>query len=87
MGASQEEAFIASMCSPVNQTNQPDMNFPCNRLALYESPCVYGKSYEDLMNITGSNSPASSLRSPSDQLTCLCTEGGQGHNYWQSSFE
>ncbi|KAL8689917.1 MAG: hypothetical protein Q9218_004521 [Villophora microphyllina] len=87
MGASQEEAFVASMCSPLNTTKQPDMNFPCNKFALYEIPCVYGKSYEDLLKNGGSDSPAPSLRSPNDQLTCLCTEGGQGQNYWQNSFD
>lgn len=86
MGASPQEAFIASVCSPVNKTNQPDMNFPCNKLFLYQSPCVYGKSYEDLLNINGSYRPAPTYQSAIDQLRCLCKEGGPGQDYWQNSF-
>ncbi|KAL8682568.1 MAG: hypothetical protein Q9186_001421 [Xanthomendoza sp. 1 TL-2023] len=85
VGATPEEAFIASMCQPVNMTNQPDLKFPCNKLLLYESPCLYGRSYEVLLNNSGSDSPAIPLLPADEQFKCFCAEEGPGQDYWQNS--
>ncbi|KAL8873157.1 MAG: hypothetical protein Q9174_001326 [Haloplaca sp. 1 TL-2023] len=85
VGVSKEESFIASVCQPLNSTNQPDMNFPCNRLLIYEVPCVYNVSYETLLKAGAGDGAAPSLLSPSDQQKCFCTEDGRGHDYWQNS--
>ncbi|KAL8939442.1 MAG: hypothetical protein Q9216_003348 [Gyalolechia sp. 2 TL-2023] len=45
----QKDEFVASMCEPVNNTNQPDMNFPCNKIRLYEYSCIYGLGYQELL--------------------------------------
>ncbi|KAL8732713.1 MAG: hypothetical protein Q9181_003858 [Wetmoreana brouardii] len=84
VAASQEEAFIASVCQPVNNTNQPDLNFPCNKLLLYETPCIYGQSYEELLKSSRSDSLAPPLLSANEQLKCFC-KSVQGQNYWQNS--
>ncbi|KAL8778830.1 MAG: hypothetical protein Q9213_007222 [Squamulea squamosa] len=85
VGVSQEEAFIASMCEPINKTNQPDLNFPCNKLLLYEAPCLYGKGYEELLRNSGSDSLATPVLQATDQFKCFCAEKGPGHDYWQNS--
>lgn len=85
VGATPEEAFIASMCQPVNKTNQPDLNFPCNKLLLFESPCLYGHSYDELLRSSGNESPATPVLSGNDQLKCFCAEKGPGQDYWQNS--
>ncbi|KAL8969770.1 MAG: hypothetical protein Q9183_001835, partial [Haloplaca sp. 2 TL-2023] len=85
VGVSKEESFIASMCQPINSTNQPDMNFPCNRLLIYEVPCVYNVSYETLLKTGNRGNAAPSLLSPNEQQKCFCTEDGRGYDYWQNS--
>ncbi|KAL8808646.1 MAG: hypothetical protein Q9200_004162 [Gallowayella weberi] len=85
VGATPEEAFVASMCQPVNVTNQPDLHFPCNKLLLYESPCLYGQSFEVLLKNSGSDSPAIPLLSANDQFKCFCADEGPGQDYWQNS--
>ena len=85
VGVSKEESFIASMCQPINSTNQPDMNFPCNRLLIYEVPCVYNVSYETLLKAGTVDNVAPSLLSPNEQQKCFCTEDSRGYDYWQNS--
>lgn len=84
---SQEEEFIASMCQPVNQTKQPDMNFPCNKIRLYEYSCVYGLSYQELLQHGGSDSVAPPTHGPKDQRGCFCADEGPGPQYWQNSID
>lgn len=85
VGVNEEEAFVASMCQPINKTDQPDMNFPCNKLLLYGAPCVYGQSYETFLKTGAGDGVTLPLLSPNDQLKCFCTQGGPGHAYWQNS--
>ncbi|KAL8721029.1 MAG: hypothetical protein Q9225_002202 [Loekoesia sp. 1 TL-2023] len=85
LGTTQEEAFIASMCQPANRTNQPDMNFPCNKILLYESPCIYGRSYPELLQSSHSDSAAPSAHGPNDQQQCFCANDGPGPQYWRNS--
>ncbi|KAL8655805.1 MAG: hypothetical protein Q9226_002899 [Calogaya cf. arnoldii] len=84
---SQEEAFIASMCQPINRTNHPDLNFPCNKIVIYEAPCLYGRNYEELLNISVNNSPATPVRSGKDQFQCFCAETGPGPLFWDNSVQ
>lgn len=84
MGAAQEEAFIASMCQPVNRTNQPDMDFPCNKILLYEFPCIYGQSYQELLQ--SSDSAAPSTHDPNDQQKCFCAMMVQAHSIGRTLF-
>ena len=87
IGVSQAEAFIASMCQPINKTNQPDLNFPCNKIILYEAPCVYGSNYEELLKTYVNDSPATPIGSSRDQFECFCAENGPGQSYWQNSVQ
>ena len=83
----QEEAFIASMCQPINQTNDPDLDFPCNKIVPYEAPCLYGKKHEELLNISVNSSPATPVRSGKDQFQCFCAETGPGPLFWDNSVQ
>lgn len=87
VGVTQAEAFIASMCHPINNTNQPDLNFPCNKIILDEAPCVYGKNYEELLKTYVNDSPATPIRSSKDQFECFCEDNGPGQSYWQNSVQ
>ncbi|KAL9001471.1 MAG: hypothetical protein Q9169_000046 [Polycauliona sp. 2 TL-2023] len=84
-GASQEDALIASTCQPLNGTNQPDLDFPCNRMRLYEAPCIYGKRYKDLIKTSVNSSFATPTQSGKDQLQCFCEKKGPGRAYWRNS--
>ncbi|KAL8833514.1 MAG: hypothetical protein Q9170_004231 [Blastenia crenularia] len=85
VGTPHKDVFIASMCQPVDRTNQPDMSFPCNRIPLYESPCLSGQTYQDLRDNGGSDSAAPSTHGPKDQQYCFCAIDGPGPQYWQNS--
>lgn len=87
VGVSQEEAFIASMCQPINTTDQPDLNFPCNKIILFEASCLYGQNYEELLKAYVNGSPATPIRSGKDQSKCFCAETGPGPDYWQNSVQ
>ncbi|KAL8673311.1 MAG: hypothetical protein Q9168_002273 [Polycauliona sp. 1 TL-2023] len=84
-GGGQDEAFIASMCQPVNVANQPDLNFPCNRMILYTAPCLYGKSYTELSKAYVNRSLPTPDRLGKDQYHCFCDKGGVGQGYWQNA--
>ena len=83
----QEEAFIESMCQPVNKTNEPDMSFPCNKILLYETPCIYGQSYAELVQNSRNGSVIAPNHGPKDQQSCFCAADGLGPQFWQNSVE
>lgn len=84
---SQKQEFIASMCKPVNKTNQPDMNFPCNKIRLYEYSCIYGLSYQELLQKGNSDGAVPSNHGPKDQRGCFCKDEGPGPQFWQNAIE
>ncbi|KAL8998480.1 MAG: hypothetical protein Q9188_006095 [Gyalolechia gomerana] len=84
---SQKQEFIASMCKPVNKANQPDMNFPCNKIRLYEYSCIYGLSYQELLQKGNSDGAVPSNHGPKDQRGCFCTDEGPGPQFWQNAID
>ena len=80
VGTTAEEAFIASVCAPLNSSRQLDMNFPCNKILTYEVACVLGQNYTSALQDSDINQRTSS----GDQLKCFCP-GGQGADIWQNA--
>jgi len=82
----EESNYIEEVCMPAttesNGTTVPDFDAPCNGAQKVLAECMFGKSYEELMNLEDSEdepTPASNKT----QQGCFC--GGTGNGYWDQT--